>query len=127
MEPGDLGGSGRELHQWRERGADAAANATAEIADFMRKAWPFGDPTPRIYYDMRALAPGPPWSSLHAKCVVVDGERAFLSSGNFSVRAQEHNIEAGVLLDDAAFALHLARQWVGLIEVGLVAEARPGA
>lgn len=103
--------------------ADAEEYASEKIAEFIRDAWPFGDPTPRIYYDARMLTPGPPWSSLHAKCVVVDGEKAFLSSANFSVRAQEHNIEAGVLLHDPSFARHLARQWLGLVEAGLVVEA----
>ena len=109
-----------------ERGNDFGSHdrlAPRPAPEFLRTAWPFGDPTPRIYFDKRTLTTGPPWSSLHAKCVVVDGERAFLSSANFSVRAQEHNIEAGVLLHDPAFALHLARQWLGLIEADLVVEA----
>lgn len=112
------------VEQVQSASIDPQAHARAAIARFLRDAWPFGDPTPRLYYDKRALAPGPPWSSLHAKCVVVDGERAFLSSANFSVRAQEHNIEAGVLLHDPAFARHLARQWLGLVEADLVVEAR---
>jgi phosphatidylserine/phosphatidylglycerophosphate/cardiolipin synthase-like enzyme len=111
------------VEQVQRADADAEAHLEKEIADFRRTAWPFGDPSPRLYYDKRALTVGPPWSSLHAKCVVVDGEVAFVSSANFSVRAQEHNIEAGVLLHDRAFALHLARQWLGLIEAGLVMEA----
>lgn len=77
---------------------------------------------PHIYYDRRALDPREPYSSLHAKCVVVDGERAFVSSANFTARAQEPNIECGVLLEDATFATHLARQWLGLIDAKLVVE-----
>lgn len=111
------------IEQVQRPDVDPQAHAAAAIATFRATAWPFGDPSPRIYYDRRALVPGPPWSSLHAKCVVVDGERAFVSSANFSLRAQEHNIETGVLLHDAAFARHLARQWIGLIEAGLVVEA----
>jgi phosphatidylserine/phosphatidylglycerophosphate/cardiolipin synthase-like enzyme len=57
--------------------------------------------------------------------VVVDGARAFVSSANFSLRAQEHNLEAGVLLEDPGFAHHLARQWLGLIDADLVALAAP--
>jgi phosphatidylserine/phosphatidylglycerophosphate/cardiolipin synthase-like enzyme len=110
-----------------EGAGDAAAHVDAQLSKFLRDAWPFGDPVPHLYYDKRALVPGPPWSSLHAKCVVVDGARAFVSSANFSLRAQEHNIEAGVLLDDRAFAHHLARQWLGLVEADLVAEWTPSA
>lgn len=111
------------VEQVQHAGVDGEAHARAAIAAFRDDAWPFGDPAPRLYYDRRALTRGPPWSSLHAKCVVVDGERALLSSANFSVRAQEHNIEAGVLLHDPVFASHLARQWLGLIDAGLVLEA----
>ena len=111
------------IEQVQRADVDADAHAANAVRAFLRDAWPFGDPVPRIYYDQRALSCGPPWSSLHAKCVVVDGVRAFLSSANFSVRAQEHNIEAGVLLEDPAFAHHLARQWLGLIEADLVVEA----
>jgi phosphatidylserine/phosphatidylglycerophosphate/cardiolipin synthase-like enzyme len=56
--------------------------------------------------------------SLHAKCVAVDGERAFISSANFTARGQERNIEAGVLINDAAFARQLERQWMSLVETG---------
>jgi hypothetical protein len=94
------------------------------LGGFLTECWPFGEPRPRIYYDKRALVPGPPYSSLHAKCVVVDGAKAFVSSANFTQRAQERNIEVGVLLDDASFASYLAGQWLGLIEAGIVGEFR---
>jgi phosphatidylserine/phosphatidylglycerophosphate/cardiolipin synthase-like enzyme len=57
---------------------------------------------------------------------VVDGARAFVSSANFTQRAQEQNIEVGVLIDDANFASFLAGQWLGLIEAGIVGEFVPG-
>jgi phosphatidylserine/phosphatidylglycerophosphate/cardiolipin synthase-like enzyme len=59
---------------------------------------------------------------MHAKCVVIDGESALITSANFTRRAQEHNTECGVLLEDATFAHHLARQWMGLVETGLAVE-----
>jgi phosphatidylserine/phosphatidylglycerophosphate/cardiolipin synthase-like enzyme len=102
------------------------AYVDAHLATFLAESWPFGDPRPRIYYDKRALVPGPPYSSLHAKCVVVDGARAFVSSANFTQRAHEQNIEVGVLIDDASFASFLAGQWLGLIEAGIVGEFLPG-
>ncbi len=112
------------VQQAEKHVADPAAYATAQVETFLRQSWPFPGRPPRIYYDKRTLVSGPPWSSLHAKCVVVDGQRAFLSSANFSVRAQEHNIEAGVLLEDPSFAGHLARQWNGLVSANLVIEHR---
>lgn len=97
-----------------------AAALQAQLQAFLDTSWPFGAPFPRLYCDRRALQPGPPWSSLHAKCVAVDGQRAFISSANFTRRGQEQNIEAGVLLHDATFAGQLERQWLGLIKAGLV-------
>lgn len=39
--------------------------------------------------------------SMHAKCIVVDGARCFVTSANLTEAAQERNIELGVLLDCA--------------------------
>ncbi len=108
-----------------ERGEDVETHAARHLGAFLAESWPFGEPRPRIYFDERALVPGPPYSSLHAKCVVVDGARAFVSSANFTQRAQEHNIEVGVLVTDASFASFLAGQWLGLVDAGLVREWRP--
>jgi phosphatidylserine/phosphatidylglycerophosphate/cardiolipin synthase-like enzyme len=99
----------------RDYGDDAVRAAMGHI-------WPFGEPRPRIYYDARALVPRPRFN-MHAKCVVVDGECALITSANFTLRAHEQNTECGVLLEDPIFAQHLARQWLGLVDVGLMVEA----
>lgn len=91
-----------------------------QLQAFIDANWPFGPPYPELYCDRRALRPGPPWSSLHAKCVAVDGKRAYISSANFTSRGQERNIEAGALIHDATFAAQLERQWLGLVKAGLV-------
>jgi phosphatidylserine/phosphatidylglycerophosphate/cardiolipin synthase-like enzyme len=105
-----------------ERHAEAGEHLARFFARFVGENWPFGEPRPRLYYDKRALRPGPPWCSLHAKCVVVDGARAFVSSANFTQRGQERNIEVGVLIEDASLASFLAGQWLGLIDAGMVGE-----
>jgi phosphatidylserine/phosphatidylglycerophosphate/cardiolipin synthase-like enzyme len=107
-----------------ERSDDEGAHLARHLSGFLAENWPFGDPRPRLFYDKRALNPGPPFCSLHAKCVVVDGAKAFVSSANFTQRGQERNIEVGVLIDDASFAGYLAGQWQGLIETGIVGEFR---
>jgi phosphatidylserine/phosphatidylglycerophosphate/cardiolipin synthase-like enzyme len=95
------------------RGAeDYAARA---VQAFFKGNWPFGDPQPTIYFDPRTALPGPPWVSLHAKCVVVDAKFTFVTSANFTQRAQERNLELGVLIDDADFANKVAEQWWGLV------------
>jgi cardiolipin synthase len=37
---------------------------------------------------------------LHAKCMVVDGERAYIGSENFSANSLDHNREVGMLVSD---------------------------
>ncbi|TKC98161.1 DISARM system phospholipase D-like protein DrmC [Polyangium fumosum] len=104
------------------RGVHAGVHLERCFGEFLRGNWPFGEPRPKLYYDKRAVKPGPPYCSLHAKCVVVDGVKAFVSSANFTQRGQERNIEVGVLIEDPGFAGYLAGQWVGLIEGGMVGE-----
>lgn len=113
-----------DLPQAQRLGNDAG-HLAHHLGNFVTNNWPFGAPNPRVFYDKRSLIPGPPWCSLHAKCVVVDGSRAFISSANFTQRGQERNIEVGVLIEDPSFASFLAGQWLGLIDAGIVAEYTP--
>jgi hypothetical protein len=118
-----------------ERGVNVPEHLAKQWVAFLEEAWPFGAPYPHVYYDVRAERPGayrredgpnqPGYVSLHAKCVVVDAQRSFISSANFTQRAQERNIECGVLLDDPHFAEHTAAQWLRLIEAGLVKPFEP--
>jgi phosphatidylserine/phosphatidylglycerophosphate/cardiolipin synthase-like enzyme len=96
------------------------AFASRHIAEFLRDNWPFGPPYPSVYYDPQSAVVGPPWVSLHAKCVVVDDARAFITSANFTNRGQTRNLEVGVLIDDRTFAEKLAGQWRALVARGLV-------
>lgn len=102
---------------------DEVAYGDEKVRELMASIWPFGIPMPHAYYDTRACKPRP-WFNMHAKCVVVDGKVALITSANFTKRAQEQNTECGVLIHDPMFAHHLARQWMGLIEAGLVLRAR---
>jgi phosphatidylserine/phosphatidylglycerophosphate/cardiolipin synthase-like enzyme len=97
----------------------AAAHATEKVELFLQKNWPFGDPRPTLYYDPRTATPAA-WVSLHAKCVVVDGEKALVTSANFTDRGQTRNIEVGALIDDPGFARDLAAQWQGLVDSNLL-------
>ena len=68
--------------------------------NFVENEWP-GTRLPRVYYDPRSLAPtGHTASAMHAKCVVVDGREALVTSANFTEAAQTRNIELGVLVAD---------------------------
>jgi len=71
---------------------------------FLDANWPWSR-RPRFFYDPRRFEPRV-FASLHAKCVVVDDQLAFVTSANFTDRGQTRNTEVGVLLD----APHLAGQ-----------------
>ena len=87
---------------------------------FRKEIWPW-EPVPEVYYDPRSLgAFGEDSACLHAKCVVVDDARAFVTSANLTEAAQGRNIEAGVLLDDPIFARALRTQFASLIDRGYV-------
>lgn len=87
---------------------------------FKTAEWP-GQRLPEVWYDPRALALEPrSRASLHAKCIVVDDVRAFVSSANFTEAAIERNIEVGVLLDVPASAAALARHFDGLARTGVL-------
>jgi phosphatidylserine/phosphatidylglycerophosphate/cardiolipin synthase-like enzyme len=88
---------------------------------FASRWWPRA-PLPEVFYDPRALAAGKA-VHLHAKCVVVDEEVAFVTSANFSEAAQTDNIEAGVVVRDARFARALAGQFEGLVARGALMRA----
>lgn len=98
--------------------------ATAGIDKFFRNVWTFGLPKPDVFYDPRTAIrgdiPGFEWATLHAKCIVVDDERAFITSANFTDRGQTRNIEAGVLIEDKVFSEELAGHWRQLVSEGFV-------
>lgn len=110
-----------DLEQGKITTEVGAAFATRRIDRFFQHNWPFGDPRPDVFYDPRTAVPGPPWVSLHAKCVVVDDARALVTSANFTDRGQTRNLEAGVLIEDPSFATKLASQWRALVSSGQVA------
>jgi phosphatidylserine/phosphatidylglycerophosphate/cardiolipin synthase-like enzyme len=88
------------------------------FATHFRREWP-GPRLPDLYYDRRSLAlDATERASLHAKCVIVDDRRSFVTSANFTEAAQERNLEAGVLVDDAHFAASLRAQFDALVQSG---------
>lgn len=93
-----------------------------QLATFLKNNWPFDSAPPSVYCDRRALRPGKgqAYCSLHAKCVAVDSQRAYVSSANFTQRGQDRNIETGVLLHDPHFAMQLDKQWMSLVGGGFV-------
>jgi phosphatidylserine/phosphatidylglycerophosphate/cardiolipin synthase-like enzyme len=90
------------------------------VETFRSNHWP-GQKIPELFYDPRSLlADQDRRASLHAKCVVVDEERAFITSANFTEAAQERNIEAGVLLSIPSIAKALCSQFENLVSRGIL-------
>lgn len=91
---------------------------------FRDSQWPSGCRLPEVYYDPRSIADDQPVrSSLHAKCVVVDAERVFVSSANFTEAGQERNIEVGLNIESEWLAKRLIRHFRLLHEHGLAVRA----
>jgi phosphatidylserine/phosphatidylglycerophosphate/cardiolipin synthase-like enzyme len=95
------------------------AELLREFAElFRRNDWP-GQRQPEVFYDPRALTSETGGrAALHAKCVVVDGSAAFVTSANFTEAAQDRNIEAGVFVRIPSFAAALVGQFDNLISYG---------
>jgi phosphatidylserine/phosphatidylglycerophosphate/cardiolipin synthase-like enzyme len=98
---------------------DASLNMDASLRGFALRLkmhhWPAG-PLPTVYYDPRAFDAKPACRAvMHAKCVLVDGMRSFLTSANLTEAAQMRNIELGVVINDAAWCRAVTEQFDDLI------------
>lgn len=89
----------------------------AQAHAFLGANWPWEDARPALWFDRRVLE-GEVFASVHAKCAVVDGTRAYVTSANFTQRGTERNVEVGVLLSDAVFAARLEAQFVNARRAG---------
>ena len=86
--------------------------------EFRTRHWPW-QPFPEVYFDPRALATDShARASLHAKVVVVDRSKLFLTSANFTEAAHQRNIEMGLLSRAAYLAEQVAAYFEGLRQAG---------
>ena len=101
------------------RGDDRAPKVVVrQFADRFWKSWP-GTKRPCVYHDPRPVRGKDP-GELHAKVVVADGERVFVTSANLTPRAWDDNIELGVLLRDRDFAGRVVTHLQSLIDSELL-------
>jgi len=86
--------------------------------EFRNHHWPW-QPFPEVYYDPWALNnDAHTRASLHAKIVVVDRSKLFLTSANFTEAAHQRNIEMGLLSRAAYLAEQVASYFEGLRQSG---------
>lgn len=96
-----------------------AADVIRRFADrFWSEDWP-GSIRPSVFYDPRSVDPEAR-GVLHAKAVVADEERVFITSANFTAAAQDDNIELGLFVRHHPLALRVVRHLQGLIDHGLL-------
>lgn len=92
---------------------------------FKTSQWPSGRRLPDIYYDPRSLDVDPSKrASLHAKCIVVDSSEVFISSANFTQRAQQRNIEVGIRISSKQMATQLESHFKKLADASLLRLAK---
>lgn len=105
------------LHVGRENDHDTRLDS-AILAEFRRgleKAWGTRR-RPRVFYDPRGLSPDRATrATWHAKCLIADDEVSFVTSANFTVWAQQRNVEAGVLVRSREFSLQLRSHFDALV------------
>ncbi len=106
------------LNMTPDKTTDVESLIVRRFADqFKSKHWPNGARLPRVFFDPRSIDPDKSQrASLHAKCIVVDGKEVFISSANFTERAQNRNIEVGVKLASSKLADQLTEHFVKLID-----------
>lgn len=85
---------------------------------FWKDDWP-GAVRPAVFYDPRSVDPEVR-GVLHAKALVADEERVFVTSANFTAAAQDDNVELGLLVRSRTLALGVVRHLQGLIDHGLL-------
>lgn len=62
------------------------------------------------------------YSAQHSKVVIVDSRSAFVTSANLSTAGAERNLEAGVIIHDAALASRMRQRFTKLWEHGAVTD-----
>lgn len=83
--------------------------------NFRKYVWA-GQRLPEVFHDPRSLEFSKDANAcLHAKTVVIDEERVFATSANFTEAAHQRNIEAGVLIANQVAAKAIRSQFEMLV------------
>ena len=105
-----------DIHATADQSATPQQALSLFMDRFISNEWPANAPMPQIFYY------SPPntntyegRSCLHAKCIVVDEQLAFITSANFTAAAQERNIEIGALVRLPAIAKRLTQYFDALV------------
>ena len=83
-----------------------------EFAENFRHHLWLGNRLPEVFYDARSFTEETEYTRfcLHAKFIVADCQKIFLTSANFTEAAHQRNIEAGLIFEDKAVANKIISQ-----------------
>lgn len=102
------------IHRGKRDTSQAEDVVRRFASQFWKRDWP-GSVRPSVFYDPRSVNPEVR-GVLHAKAVVADEERVFVTSANFTAAALDDNIELGLLVRHRPLALSVVRHLQGLID-----------
>lgn len=95
-----------------DESAEEIARRAAAV--FMKTCWTRESLVPEVVYyrpSTERTATGFAPFSMHAKCIIVDGNAALVGSANFSNRGRDRNLEVGALIRDHHFVQSLLAAW----------------
>lgn len=82
---------------------------------FWSMQWPWEN-RPKVFYDPRSIRENLSERAIqHAKCIVADVQRVFITSANYTASGQERNIELGAVIHDERLAERVSEQFRSLI------------
>jgi hypothetical protein len=86
---------------------------------FGHQDWPPDRPIPELFYFPPSLEDRPQdRGAMHAKLIVIDQSKVFISSANFTEAAQERNIEVGLVIRSRLLAAQISKHFASLISDG---------
>jgi phosphatidylserine/phosphatidylglycerophosphate/cardiolipin synthase-like enzyme len=86
---------------------------------FCRHDWPSDRPLPELFYFPASLEELPQSrEAMHAKIIVIDGRKVFISSANFTEAAHERNIEVGLVIRSRLLADQLSKHFLSMVAEG---------
>jgi len=86
---------------------------------FRQHDWPLDRPFPELFYFPASLEDHPEnRGAMHAKVIVVDQAKVFISSANFTEAAQERNIEVGLMIRSRLLADQVVKHFVSMLAEG---------
>jgi phosphatidylserine/phosphatidylglycerophosphate/cardiolipin synthase-like enzyme len=86
--------------------------------EFRQRHWS-GKRLPNIYFDPRALTmDASKRAVVHAKCIVIDGASALVTSANPTPAAYTRNIELGIVIRGGTIPSQIASHFASLIQTG---------